>query len=22
LRFADVMSVIWRLRYPRSWVNY
>jgi len=22
MRFADVMSVIWRLRYPRSWVNY
>jgi hypothetical protein len=22
LRFADVMSVIFRLRYPQSWTNF
>jgi hypothetical protein len=22
LRLADVMSVIWRLRYPQSWINF
>ena len=22
LRLADVKSVVWRLRYPRSWINF